>query len=102
MAYATTPTPPALDADSQSSLKLATSLPQPTSLQHVVTSLPPGPNFTTASSFTSSPTSTPTSAFPAPDTPNAFTPASTPLQPASEGLRGRVNGLSLPTPGPLE
>ncbi|KAJ6022484.1 uncharacterized protein N7446_012835 [Penicillium canescens] len=102
MAYATTPTPPALDADSQSSLKLATSLPQPTSLQHVVTSLPPGPKFTTASPFTSSPTSTPTSAFPAPDTPNAFTPASTPLQPASEGLRGRVNGLSLPTPGPLE
>ena len=102
MAYATTPTPPALDADSQSSLKLATSLPQPTSLQHVVTSLPPGPNFTSASSFTSSPTSTPTSAFPAPDTPNAFTPASTPLQPASEGLPGRVNGLSLPMPGPLE
>ncbi|KAJ5301347.1 hypothetical protein PENANT_c023G06064 [Penicillium antarcticum] len=101
MAYATTPTPPALDADSQPSLKLATSLPQPTSLQHVASSLP-GPSFTTAYSFTSSPISTPTSAFPAPDTPNAFTPASTPLQPASECLRGRVNGLSLPTPGPLE
>ncbi|KAJ5771336.1 uncharacterized protein N7511_003387 [Penicillium nucicola] len=100
MAYATTPTPPALDADSQPSLKLATSLPQPTSLQHVASSFP-GPSFTSASPFTSSPISIATS-FPAPDTPNAFTPASTPLQPASEGLRGRVTGLSLPTPGPLE
>ncbi|KAJ5382437.1 C2 calcium/lipid-binding domain CaLB [Penicillium concentricum] len=101
MAYATT-TSPTLDADTQSNLKLATSLPQPTSLHHVVTSLPPGPPHSSAPSFTSSPTSTPTSSFPAPDTPYTFTPAGTPLHPASEGYCGRMNGPSLPTPGPLE
>lgn len=101
MAYATT-TSPILDADTQSNLKLATSLPQPSSLHHVVTSLPSGPSLSSAPSFTSSPTSTPTSSFPAPGTPYTFTPAGTPLQSASEGLYGRVNGYSLPTPGPLE
>ncbi|CAG8288805.1 unnamed protein product [Penicillium salamii] len=111
MAYATT-TSPVLDADSESNLKLATSLPPPTSLHHVVTSLPSGQQPSNifpsgqppsnAPSFTSSPISTPTSSFPAPDTPYAFTPAGTPFQTASEGLRGRVTGLSLPTPGPLE
>ncbi|KAJ5480220.1 hypothetical protein N7530_005729 [Penicillium desertorum] len=100
MAYATT-TSPTLDADTQSNLKLATSLPQPT-LHHVVTSLPSGPPPCSAPSFTSSPTSTPTSSFPAPETPYTFTPAGTPLQSASEGLYGRVNGPSLPMPGPLE
>ncbi|CAG7989185.1 unnamed protein product [Penicillium nalgiovense] len=100
MAYATT-TSPTLDADTQSNLKLATSLPQPT-LHHVVTSLPSGPPPCSAPSFTSSPTSTPTSSFPAPDTPYTLTPAGTPLQSASEGLYGRVNGHSLPMPGPLE
>jgi phosphatidylinositol phospholipase C delta len=101
MAYATT-TSPALDADTQSNLKLATSLPQPNSLHHVVGSPPSGPPQSSIPSFTSSPTSTPTASFPAPDTPNAFTPAGTPSQLASEGLRGRVNGYTLPTPGPLE
>ncbi|CAG8908093.1 unnamed protein product [Penicillium egyptiacum] len=101
MAYATTASP-TLDADTQSNLKLATSLPQPTSLHHVVTSLPSGPPHSSAPSFTSSPTSTATSSFPAPDTPYTFTPAGTPQQSASEGLYGRVNGPSLPTPGPLE
>ncbi|OQE41360.1 hypothetical protein PENCOP_c005G00025 [Penicillium coprophilum] len=101
MAYATT-TSPTLDADTQSNLKLATSLPQPTSLHHVVTSLPPGPPQSSAPSFTSSPTSTPTSSLPAPGTPYTFTPAGTPLHPASEGYCGRMNGSFLPTPGPLE
>ncbi|KAJ5420996.1 hypothetical protein N7465_003515 [Penicillium sp. CMV-2018d] len=101
MAYATT-TSPILDADTQSNLKLATSLPQPSSLHHGVTSLPSGPPLSSAPSFTSSPISTPTSSFPAPGTPYTFTPAGTPLQSASEGLYGRVNGYSLPTPGPLE
>lgn len=101
MAYATT-TSPILDADTQSNLKLATPLPQPSSLHHVVTSLPSGPPHSSATSFTSSPISTPTSSFPAPVTPCTFTPAGTPLQSASEGLHGRVNGYSLPTPGPLE
>ncbi|KAJ5493857.1 C2 calcium/lipid-binding domain CaLB [Penicillium fimorum] len=101
MAYATTSSP-TLDADTQSNLKLATSLPQPTSLHHVVTSLPPGLPHSSAPSFTSSPTSTPTSSFPAPGTPYTFTPAATPLHPASEGYCGRLNGPSLPTPGPLE
>ncbi|KAJ5135469.1 uncharacterized protein N7515_004747 [Penicillium bovifimosum] len=101
MAYATT-TSPAIDADPQSNLKLATSLPQQHSLHHVVGSLPSGLPQPSIPSITSSPTSTPTSSFPAPDTPNAFTPAGTPSQLASEGLRGRVNGYTLPTPGPLE
>ncbi|KAJ5578305.1 uncharacterized protein N7459_007269 [Penicillium hispanicum] len=88
MAYTTATSPPALDAEA--SLKLATSLPRSTSLHHVVTSLPSGPTPSSAPSFTSSPTSTPVSAYPAPGTPNAFTPAGTPLQPPSEGPRGRV------------
>ncbi|KAJ5091523.1 hypothetical protein NUU61_006393 [Penicillium alfredii] len=103
MAYAAATSPPALDADAQSSLKLATSLPRSTSLhQMVTTSLPSGPTPSSAPSFTSSPTSTPTSTHPAPDTPNAFTPAGTPLQPSSEGPRGRVSGFPLPIPAPLE
>ncbi|KGO46656.1 C2 membrane targeting protein [Penicillium expansum] len=101
MAYAST-TSPTLDANTQSNLKLATSLPQPPSLHHVVTSLPSGPPPSSAPSFTSSPTSTPTSTFPAPGTPFTFTPAGTPLQSASEGLCGRMNGPFLPTPGPFE
>ncbi|KAJ5789852.1 uncharacterized protein N7518_006863 [Penicillium psychrosexuale] len=90
MAYATT-TSPTLDADTQSNLKLATSLPQPTSLRHVVTSRPPP----STRAFTSSPTCTPTSSIPGHGTPYSLTPAGTPLF-------GRVNGSSLPTPGPLD
>ncbi|KAJ5082441.1 hypothetical protein N7532_011484 [Penicillium argentinense] len=100
MAYATATSPPALDADTQASLKLSTSFPRSTSLHNVVTSLPSHPTPPSAPSFTASPTSLPLSACPGPGTPNAFTPAGTPLQPASEGPRGRINPL--PTPAPLE
>ncbi|EKV18664.1 1-phosphatidylinositol-4,5-bisphosphate phosphodiesterase 1, putative [Penicillium digitatum] len=101
MAYAAT-TSPTLDADTQSDLIFATSLSQPTSLHHVVTSLPSGPLPSFAPFFASSPTSTPTPSFPAPGTPYNLTSAGTPLQSASEGTFGRVNGLSLPVPGPFE
>ncbi|KAJ5167037.1 uncharacterized protein N7482_005818 [Penicillium canariense] len=100
MAYTTATSPPALEANAQASLKLATSLPRSTSLHHVVSSLPSGPTPSYAPSFSSSPTSTPTSVCPAPGTPNAFTPVGTPLQPPSEGPRGR--NYSLPNPAPLE
>lgn len=100
MAYATATTPPAMDADPQPSLKLTTSLPpRSTSLHHVVTSLPlSGPTFSSAPSFTSSPSSTPVSVYPGPGTPNGCTPAGTPLQPPSEGPRGRIYSLPFPTP----
>ncbi|KAJ5147176.1 hypothetical protein N7526_000528 [Penicillium atrosanguineum] len=100
MAYAAT-SPQALDAETQSSLKLS-SLARSTSLHHVVTSLPPGPTPSSAPSFTSSPSSTPVSACPGPGTPYSFTPAGTPYQFASEGPRGRGTGYPLPVPGPLE
>lgn len=101
MAYATATSPPAMDADAQTTLKLTTSLPRSTSLHHVVASLPPSaPTPSSAPSFTSSPTSTPVSVYPGPGTPNAFTPAGTPLQPPSEGPRGRI--YPLPLPAPLE
>lgn len=100
MAYAAATS--ALDAESQGSLKLTTSLSRSTSLHRVVTPLSSGPIPTSASSYAPSPTSTPASAYPGPNTPNAFTPADTPPQPASEGLHARANGHSLPTPAPLE
>ncbi|KAJ5628044.1 hypothetical protein N7490_010272 [Penicillium lividum] len=100
MAYTAT-SPPALDADSHPSLTLATSLTRSTSLHHVITSLP-GQNGSATPSFTSSPTSTPASAYFAPNTPNGFTPAGTPLQPPSEGPRGRNFEYPLQIPAPLE
>jgi len=100
MAYAAT-SPPALDAETQSNLKLP-SLARSTSLHHAVTSLPPGPIPSSAPSFISPPSSTPTSACPGPGTPNTLTPAGTPYQLASEGVRGRGNGYTLPVPAPLE
>ncbi|OQE14467.1 hypothetical protein PENSTE_c035G07460 [Penicillium steckii] len=100
MAYATATSPPALDAESQTSLKLSTSLPRSTSLHHATKPFPPNPTPPSAPSFTSSPTTIPLSSYPGPGTPNALTPAGTPLQPASEGLRGRV--ATLPIPAPLE
>lgn len=102
MAYAAATSPPALDAETQGSLKLTTTLSRTTSLHNVVTPLSAGPTPSSAPSYSTSPTSLPASAFPGPGTPNAFTPAGTPLQPASEGPRGRNNGYSLPTPAPLE
>ncbi|KAJ5676944.1 uncharacterized protein N7477_002577 [Penicillium maclennaniae] len=100
MAYAAS-SPSALDAETQSSLKLS-SLGRSTSLHHVVTSLPSGPTPSSAPSFTSSPSSTPVSACPGPGTPYSFTPAGTPYQFASEGPRGRGTGYPLPVPAPLE
>lgn len=92
--------PPTLSADAGSKLKLTTSL--LTGPPHnAVTSLP-GPTPSSASSFTTSPTSAPVSAHPTTGTPNSFTPAGTPQLPASEGPRGRVPSFSLPTPAPLE
>lgn len=103
MAYAAATSPSALDAENQASLKLTTSLTRSSSLHHVVPSSPPSnPTPPSAPSCTTSPISTPASAYPAPGNPNAFTPAGTPLQPASEGPRGRVNGYPLPTPAPLD
>ncbi|KAJ5664260.1 hypothetical protein N7507_004991 [Penicillium longicatenatum] len=102
MAYTTATSPPALDADTHHSLTLATSLPRSTTLPHVITSLPAGPNPSSTPSFTSSPTTTPASAYFAPGTPNGFTPAGTPLQPPSEGPRGRNFEYPLQMPAPLE
>ena len=102
MAYTTATSPPALDAETQPSLKLSTSLPRSNSLHHVVTSLPSGPTPSSAPSFTSSPSSTPTSAYPAPGTPHTFTPVGTPQHPASEGPRARVPDNPLLAPAPLE
>lgn len=98
MAYTTATSPPALDSEGQANLKLATSLPPSTSLQNGSASAAPT---SAAPSFTSSPLSTPASSFPAPGTPNAFTPADTPLQPPSEGPRGRNPEYPL-IPGPFE
>lgn len=91
MAFTTETSSPALNAETQTqtSLKLATSLP----MGHPPSSAP---------SFTSSPSSTPASAYPAPGTPNGFTPAGTPLQPPSEGPRGRNFEYPLQIPAPLE
>ncbi|KAJ6013512.1 hypothetical protein N7540_008103 [Penicillium herquei] len=102
MAYTTATSPPSFDAETQASLKLTTSLPRSNSLQHVVSPLPSGSTHSGAPSFTSSPTSTPASAYPAPGTPNGFTPAGTPLQPPSEGPRGRNFEYPLQIPAPLE
>ncbi|KAJ5097130.1 hypothetical protein N7456_007851 [Penicillium angulare] len=102
MAYTTATSPPALDAETQTSLTLATSLSRSTSLHHAVTSLPSGQTTSAAPSFTSSPISTPASAYPGPGTPNGFTPAGTPLQPPSEGPRGRNFEYPLQIPAPLE
>ncbi|KAJ5901942.1 hypothetical protein N7495_002470 [Penicillium taxi] len=102
MAYPTA-SPPALAADSHHpSLKLSTSFPQSSSLHHVITSLPPSHMSSYAPSFSSSPTSTPASAFPVPGTPNGFTPAGTPLYPPSDGPRGQISEFSLQNPAPLE
>ncbi|KAJ5682494.1 hypothetical protein N7462_005659 [Penicillium macrosclerotiorum] len=98
MAYTTATSPPALDAETQASLKLATSLPRTSSLHHAVTSLPPGSFLSSGPSFTTSPISISPSTYPVSGTPNTFTPAGTPLQPPSEGPRGRNNLLTNPVP----
>ncbi|KAJ6145788.1 hypothetical protein N7470_009683 [Penicillium chermesinum] len=95
MAYTTSS--PTIDSKPQAGLKLTTCLPQ-AALQNGV---PSGNPLSAAPSFTSSPISTPASSFPAPGTPHSLTPAGTPLQPASEGPRGRNPEFPL-IPGPLE
>ncbi|EPS25225.1 hypothetical protein PDE_00157 [Penicillium oxalicum 114-2] len=101
MAYAATTSSPAMDADTQTSLKLTTSLRRSPSSQHVLGPLSTlGFISSSAPSFTSSPISTPLSLFPGPGTPNVLTPAGTPQQPPSEGPRGRL--YHLPPPAPLE
>ncbi|KAJ5975714.1 hypothetical protein N7481_009421 [Penicillium waksmanii] len=100
MAYTTATSPPVLDADTQSSLKLSTSLSRSSSLQNAVKSFPSNPTPPSAPYFASSPSSFSFSTYAGTGTPNALTPAGTPLQSASEGLRGRVSPL--PIPAPLE
>ncbi|KAJ5938030.1 hypothetical protein N7454_004372 [Penicillium verhagenii] len=102
MAYTTATSPPALDADTHPSLTLATSLNRSKSLHQVITTLPAGQNPSLTPSSTSPTSSTPASAYFAPPTPNSFTPAGTPLQPPSEGPRGRNFEYALQIPAPLE
>ncbi|KAI9923849.1 hypothetical protein ASPWEDRAFT_51316 [Aspergillus wentii DTO 134E9] len=101
MAYAATSSQSTLNGDAQTTLKLSTSAPRPPKLHNVITSLPPAPNPPSAS-YTSSLTTTPNTLHPAHNTSNASSPASTPLQAATDALRGRIPSFPLTAPAPLE
>ncbi|KAK6835582.1 Catalytic domain of phosphatidylinositide-specific phospholipases C [Aspergillus parasiticus SU-1] len=90
MAYAATSAASTVNGDARSSLKLTTSSSNPPKLHHVITSIPPAPNPSSAPSYTSSLTTTPNSLRPAYFPSNASSPSGTPLQIATDGLRGRI------------
>ena len=102
MAYAATSSS-TMNGDTHANLKLTTSLPQPPKLHHVITSLPPAPNPSSAPAYdASSYFSTSNSLHPTSLPSNAPSSSCTPLQPAPEGLRGRISSFNSVSPTPLE
>ncbi|GIJ83706.1 phospholipase C [Aspergillus pseudoviridinutans] len=93
MAYATTSSPAALNGDAQPSLNINNSLPNPPKLHHVITSFPPATQTSSATSYMSSLTTTPSSIFPTSNHSNASSPSGTPLQIATDVLRGRLSSF---------
>ncbi|KAF5860539.1 Phospholipase C [Aspergillus alliaceus] len=89
MAYAATSSASTVNGDARSSLKLITSPSNPPKLHHVITSIPPALS-PSAPSYASSLTTTPNSIRPAYLPSNASSPSGTPLQLATDGLRGRI------------
>lgn len=103
MAYAAPPSASAMNGDSYSNLKLSTSVRKTPKLHHVITSIPPAPNPASApssctSSFATQPNALHLARFPS----NASSPAGTPSQTATDGLRGLASSFPLGPPTPLE
>ncbi|PYH99655.1 1-phosphatidylinositol-4,5-bisphosphate phosphodiesterase 1 [Aspergillus ellipticus CBS 707.79] len=84
------------------SLKLTGSLPKPPKLHNVITSVPPAPNPSSAPVYASSYTTTPNSLRPIYNFSNASSPSGTPLQAATDALRGRIPSFPLIPPASLE
>lgn len=98
MAYAASPSASALNGDARPNLKLSTSIRKPPKLHQVITSIPPAPNPSSAPSCTSL-ASQQNALHPASNPSNASSPAGTPLQTATDGLRASSTApLGAPTP----
>ncbi|PWY77514.1 PLC-like phosphodiesterase [Aspergillus heteromorphus CBS 117.55] len=102
MAYAAASSPSTVNGDSQASLKLTGSLPKPPKLHNVITSVPPAPTPSSAPVYASSYTTTPNSLRPTYNFSNASSPSGTPLQSATDSLRGRIPSFPLIPPASLE
>ncbi|EAU39172.1 conserved hypothetical protein [Aspergillus terreus NIH2624] len=90
MAYAATSSSSTMNGDTPPNLKLTTSLPKPPKLHHVITSVPPAPNPSSAPPYPSSISKTPNSLKPIRNSSNASSPSGTPLHAATDSFRGRV------------
>lgn len=100
MAYATPPPASALNGDARPNLKLSTSIRNRPKLHQVITSVPPAPNPSSAPSSTSL-AAQQNGLHPARNPSNASSPAVTPLQTATDGLRA-TSSTTLGVPAPLE
>ncbi|EHA18183.1 hypothetical protein ASPNIDRAFT_207992 [Aspergillus niger ATCC 1015] len=102
MAYAAASSPSTINGDTQASLKLTGSLPKPPKLHNVNTSVPPAPNPSSAPPCASLYSYTPNSLRPSYTFSNASSPSGTPLQSATDALRGRIPSFPLIPPAHLE
>ncbi|PYI06865.1 1-phosphatidylinositol-4,5-bisphosphate phosphodiesterase 1 [Aspergillus sclerotiicarbonarius CBS 121057] len=102
MAYAAASSPSTVNGDTQASLKLTGSPPKPPKLHNVITSVPPAPTPSSAPPYAYSYTTTPNSLRPTYNFSNASSPSGTPLQSATDALRGRIHSFPLNPPAHLE
>ncbi|PYH64179.1 putative 1-phosphatidylinositol-4,5-bisphosphate phosphodiesterase Plc1 [Aspergillus vadensis CBS 113365] len=102
MAYAAASSPSTFNGDTQASLKVTGSLPKPPKLHNVNTSVPPAPNPSSAPPCASLYSYTPNSLRPSHTFSNASSPSGTPLQSATDALRGRIPSFPLIPPAHLE
>lgn len=96
MTYAASPSASALNGDLRPNLKLSTSIRKP-KLHHVITSVPPAPNPSSAPSCTSFAAQY-SALRPGRIPSNASSPSGTPLQTATDGLRASNPPLGVPAP----
>ncbi|OOG00767.1 hypothetical protein ASPCADRAFT_202596 [Aspergillus carbonarius ITEM 5010] len=102
MAYAAASSPSTVNGDTQASFKLTGSLPKPPKLHNVITSVPPAPTPSSAPPYAYPYTNTPNSLRPTYNFSNASSPSGTPLQTATDALRGRIQSFPLIPPAYLE
>ncbi|PWY94810.1 1-phosphatidylinositol-bisphosphate phosphodiesterase Plc1 [Aspergillus sclerotioniger CBS 115572] len=102
MAYAAASSPSTVNGDTQASLKLTGSLSKTPKLHNVITSVPPAPTPSSAPPYAYPYTNTPNSLRPTYNFSNASSPSGTPLQTATDALRGRIQSFPLIPPAYFE
>ncbi|THC96545.1 hypothetical protein EYZ11_003989 [Aspergillus tanneri] len=102
MANAVTSSASTMNGDTHANLKLTTSLPKSSKINHVAAPILPTSNSPSTPLYTPSLTTTPNSLRPTLAPSNASSPSTTPLQIATDGLRGRISSFPTIPPSSLD